>query len=80
MYQLTISARDHGYPQRTSLLSLAVHVVDVNDNAPVFERSAYMVQVDENAPIGTRVTTIRATDKDIGEILLHVEESQSQGT
>lgn len=50
------------------LSSARVHVklLDVNDNAPVFEEQQYKLNVLENAPIGTQIGEIEAKDKDYG--------------
>ena len=39
---------------------------DVNDNPPIFNQSTYTAVLVENTPAGTSVTTVRATDADIG--------------
>lgn len=40
--------------------------MDVNDNPPEFERSSYFAAVRESALIGTVVTQVKATSRDIG--------------
>ncbi|XP_051939689.1 protocadherin Fat 1a isoform X3 [Hippocampus zosterae] len=44
-----------------------VDVIDVNNNAPEFQRTSYRAGVDENAPVGTSVVTVEAVDPDRGE-------------
>jgi len=41
-------------------------VLDVNDNAPVFQRSNYAVTVPEDVAAGTEVLRVSATSADIG--------------
>uniref|UniRef100_W5KLY4 Protocadherin-16 n=1 Tax=Astyanax mexicanus TaxID=7994 RepID=W5KLY4_ASTMX len=65
-YNLTIIAEDHGTPQHSTTQVLSVQVIDVNDEAPWFEKSEYEVQVRENQPAGTTVLTVSATDRDQG--------------
>ncbi|XP_066507713.1 protocadherin-16-like [Hoplias malabaricus] len=65
-YNLTIVAEDHGMPQHSTTQVLSVQVIDVNDEAPLFEKSEYEVQVRENQPAGTSVLTVSATDQDQG--------------
>ncbi|KAF7701166.1 protocadherin-16 [Silurus meridionalis] len=65
-YNLTIVAEDHGTPQYSTTQVLSVQVIDVNDEAPWFEKSEYEVQIRENQPAGTTVLTVSATDRDQG--------------
>lgn len=50
------------------LSSARVHIklLDMNDNAPVFEESSYKFNVLENATIGIKIGDVQATDKDYG--------------
>lgn len=65
-YNLTIIATDKGSPPRTATAHLIIHVNDVNDAYPVFEKSEYSAVLSELAPIGTYVVSIEATDEDTG--------------
>lgn len=65
-YNLTIIATDKGTPPRTATANLIIHVNDVNDAYPVFEKSEYSAVLSELAPIGTYVVSIEATDEDTG--------------
>lgn len=65
-YNLTIIATDKGTPPRTATAHLIIHVNDVNDAYPVFEKSEYSAVLSELVPIGTYVVSIRATDEDTG--------------
>ncbi|XP_041983025.1 cadherin-related tumor suppressor-like [Aricia agestis] len=65
-YNLTVVATDRGVPSRTSTAFLVIHVNDVNDHEPVFEKSEYSTVLSELAPIGTYVAGITATDEDTG--------------
>ncbi|XP_038848517.1 protocadherin alpha-4-like [Salvelinus namaycush] len=64
--QLTLTAVDGGNPARSGTLEVIVHVLDNNDNAPVFTTSLYKTRMIENTPIGTTVITLNATDFDEG--------------
>ena len=66
LYNLTIVARDRGSPSLSSQASLAVEVVDVNENlyAPRFDDFAVECSVKENSPLGSLVTKLQATDAD----------------
>lgn len=65
-FNLTIMAEDHGTPQLSTSQLLSVRVIDVNDEAPVFQRAEFEAQVMENKGPGTSVLTVTATDKDQG--------------
>uniref|UniRef100_A0A3B3ZHV7 Cadherin domain-containing protein n=1 Tax=Periophthalmus magnuspinnatus TaxID=409849 RepID=A0A3B3ZHV7_9GOBI len=64
--KLVLTAMDGGKPPRTGTTNLVVNVIDVNDNAPTFEKSLYKSSVKENAPVGTVVIKLNATDPDEG--------------
>ncbi|KAF5275554.1 hypothetical protein FQR65_LT04157 [Abscondita terminalis] len=65
-YNLTVVATDKGSPPRTATAFLIIHVNDVNDHEPVFEKSEYSAILSELAPSGTYVAGITATDEDSG--------------
>lgn len=65
-YNLTVVASDKGTPPRTATAFLIIHVNDVNDHEPVFEKSEYSAILSELAPSGTYVAGITATDEDSG--------------
>ncbi|XP_055782667.1 protocadherin alpha-8-like isoform X18 [Salvelinus fontinalis] len=64
--QLTLTAIDGGNPQRSGTSQIVIHVLDINDNLPVFTSSLYKTQIPENVPIGTKLFTVNATDADEG--------------
>uniref|UniRef100_A0A8C6SXP5 Cadherin domain-containing protein n=1 Tax=Neogobius melanostomus TaxID=47308 RepID=A0A8C6SXP5_9GOBI len=64
--KLVLTALDGGKPPRTGTLSLLINIIDVNDNAPNFERSLYKTSIKENSPVGTVVIKLNATDADEG--------------
>lgn len=47
-------------------VDLTILVLDVNDNAPVFQRRDYAVTVPEDVAVGTEVLRVLATSADIG--------------
>lgn len=65
-YNLTVVAMDEGTPPRTATAYLIIHVNDVNDHEPVFEKSEYSAVLSELAPPGSYVASITATDEDTG--------------
>ena len=66
-YSFTITAYDLGSPSLNSTAQADIHVLDVNDNDPVFTLPVYSVEVFENAPSGTQIGQVIANDNDIGE-------------
>ncbi|XP_038652213.1 protocadherin-10-like isoform X3 [Scyliorhinus canicula] len=66
VHRLLLTALDGGVPERSGSVRIAIHVVDANDNAPVFERPVYTVRVAENAPRGTLLIQLNASDLDEG--------------
>ncbi|XP_028271933.1 protocadherin alpha-2-like isoform X4 [Parambassis ranga] len=63
---LILTAVDGGKPARSGSLKIVVHVMDINDNAPVFSQLLYKAQITENAPFQTSILTVSATDLDEG--------------
>ncbi|XP_062941542.1 protocadherin beta-18 [Cynocephalus volans] len=63
---LTLTALDGGSPPRSGTTLIRVVVLDINDNAPKFERPVYEVQVPENSPVDSLVIKVSATDLDAG--------------
>ncbi|NXN93916.1 PCDG2 protein, partial [Rhinopomastus cyanomelas] len=66
-YNVTVRAQDGGSPALWSSAVLALRVLDVNDNAPVFAEERYSARVSENNAAGALVLTVRATDADWGQ-------------
>ncbi|XP_036403731.1 protocadherin alpha-8-like isoform X6 [Megalops cyprinoides] len=64
--QLLLTAVDGGNPQRSGSSEIAVNVLDINDNTPVFSSSLYKTRVLENVPRGTSIISLNATDLDEG--------------
>ena len=63
-YVLTARARDGG--GQASAVRVYFNVLDVNDNAPVFNASAYSRSVSESLPPGASILTLAASDADDG--------------
>uniref|UniRef100_A0A8C8SVR7 Cadherin domain-containing protein n=1 Tax=Pelusios castaneus TaxID=367368 RepID=A0A8C8SVR7_9SAUR len=66
VHRLLLTATDGGKPELTGTVQLAITVLDVNDNAPVFNQSLYKVQLLENSPNRSLVIQLNATDSDEG--------------
>lgn len=67
MYQFTVIAMDSGTPSMSGRTIVKVTILDVNDNPPIILPRAFTVSVKEGSAIGTPLTKLNATDKDIGK-------------
>ncbi|XP_014822114.1 PREDICTED: protocadherin-15, partial [Calidris pugnax] len=65
-YELTVVATDGAVDPRHSTLTLAIKVLDIDDNSPVFTNASYSVCVPENLPPGTVFLQLEAKDVDLG--------------
>uniref|UniRef100_A0A667X1A9 Protocadherin Fat 4 n=1 Tax=Myripristis murdjan TaxID=586833 RepID=A0A667X1A9_9TELE len=65
-YLLYIKAADSGSPPLHSVGKVNITLRDINDNRPVFYPVQYFANVKENEPSGSYVTTVSATDPDLG--------------
>ncbi|TGZ62618.1 hypothetical protein CRM22_007339, partial [Opisthorchis felineus] len=66
-YTGEIVACDGGQPSpKCGVQPLFIHVTDVNDNKPVFEKHVYEVIVNETVLNGSTVLTVHASDADSG--------------
>ncbi|XP_072252447.1 protocadherin beta-16-like [Leuresthes tenuis] len=63
-YNITVTCSDEGVPSLSSSVTLTLQISDVNDNAPVFERSSYEGYIVENNTPGLSIFTVKATDAD----------------
>ncbi|XP_040831223.1 protocadherin beta-12-like isoform X2 [Ochotona curzoniae] len=64
--RLTLTALDGGAPPRSGTAAVRVMVVDINDNAPAFERPFYEVTIPEDSVLGSQVVSVSAWDSDSG--------------
>uniref|UniRef100_A0A3B4Z9N4 Cadherin domain-containing protein n=1 Tax=Seriola lalandi dorsalis TaxID=1841481 RepID=A0A3B4Z9N4_SERLL len=63
-YNITVTCSDEGVPSLSSSVTLTLQISDVNDNAPVFERSSYEAYILENNTPGLSIFTVKARDAD----------------
>ncbi len=66
LYNLTILAIDGGNPPQSSVSSILLRVIDVNDNDPRFTQSYYSDSIPEDITKGTSVLQVEAVDLDEG--------------
>uniref|UniRef100_A0A3B1JM94 Protocadherin 2 gamma 28 n=1 Tax=Astyanax mexicanus TaxID=7994 RepID=A0A3B1JM94_ASTMX len=63
-YNISVMCSDEGSPSLSSSVTLTLQISDVNDNAPVFERSSYEASISENNTPGLSIFTVKARDAD----------------
>ncbi|XP_062282138.1 protocadherin beta-16-like [Scomber scombrus] len=63
-YNITVACSDEGVLSLSSSVTLTLQISDVNDNAPVFERSSYEAYIVENNTPGLSIFTVKARDAD----------------
>ncbi|XP_073668242.1 protocadherin gamma-A11-like isoform X23 [Paramisgurnus dabryanus] len=66
-YNISVICADEGVPSLSSSITLTLQISDVNDNAPVFEKSSYEAFVQENNTPGLSIFTVRARDADFNQ-------------
>ncbi|XP_043928153.1 protocadherin-16 [Protopterus annectens] len=82
-YELRVMATDSGTPPLRAESSFVLHVMDVNDNPPMFDQQVYRQTIPEVVYPGSFVLQVTARDKDQGpngEIqysILHNSETHS---
>ena len=72
-YELMVTARDGGVPQRSSTVKVTINVINIDDNAPEFGTTSE-VKIQEGAVIGTPVVKLNATDKDGGQLTYSIKD------
>uniref|UniRef100_A0A672SCP4 Cadherin domain-containing protein n=1 Tax=Sinocyclocheilus grahami TaxID=75366 RepID=A0A672SCP4_SINGR len=65
-HNMILTAVDGGVPARSGTASIIVRVLDVNDNAPKFDKDSYTINLTENSPIGSLILKLNASDLDEG--------------
>ncbi|KAL9960883.1 hypothetical protein ACROYT_G034389 [Oculina patagonica] len=67
LFKLKIVVSDNGTPRKSSFVFMYVHIVDVNDNCPVFNSlHTKWFNISQNTHPGTFLTVVSATDQDSG--------------
>ncbi|CAM5170924.1 unnamed protein product [Natator depressus] len=64
-YNITITATDKGSPPLSTQKTILLHISDINDNAPLFEKPSYTAYVPENNPSGASIFSVKASDRDL---------------
>ncbi|XP_029918703.1 protocadherin-12 isoform X2 [Myripristis murdjan] len=82
-YNITLLAQDYGDPPLSCVRHLTVHVLDENDNAPVFSKPHYKASFDENNVAGYQALKVEAHDIDLelsGRVSYTIQESNDLET
>ncbi|XP_045080327.1 protocadherin gamma-C5-like isoform X24 [Coregonus clupeaformis] len=66
VFHLLLTTVDGRQPPKSGTTSVVIDILDVNDNAPVFDQPIKTVSLLENSPQGTLVTKLNASDADYG--------------
>uniref|UniRef100_A0A8C2DKV0 Cadherin EGF LAG seven-pass G-type receptor 1 n=1 Tax=Cyprinus carpio TaxID=7962 RepID=A0A8C2DKV0_CYPCA len=66
VYNLKAYAVDRGVPPLKAAVEIQISVLDINDNAPVFEKDELFIYIKENSPVDSVVARINAMDPDEG--------------
>lgn len=63
-YILNITVFDLGMPQTSAWKFVAVNILDVNDNPPVFDQPRYVRRIPENTEVDASIFQVQALDLD----------------
>lgn len=66
-YVLEAHVQDKGRSEWECTSTVEVLLSDVNDNAPEFAQELYNINIPEDAEVGTLITKVHASDRDIGK-------------
>nr|XP_018668990.1 protocadherin beta-16-like isoform X2 [Ciona intestinalis] len=66
VHRMVLTAHDSGALSRSSDVEVKIHVMDENDNYPIFEQKSYDANLRENDPPGHVIVQVQATDNDSG--------------
>ncbi|XP_065345647.1 fat-like cadherin-related tumor suppressor homolog isoform X4 [Cloeon dipterum] len=65
-YNLEAHVQEQDKPGFECSSLIEIYVSDLNDNPPIFSTKVYSVNLPEDTEVGTLVTKVHATDRDIG--------------
>ena len=65
MYTVVVAASNPGSNQ-TDSVTVQIEVLNLNDNTPQFSQASYTASVVEHSSMGILITTVQATDNDLG--------------
>lgn len=77
-FHLTVKATDQGFPQRSDLCSVHVHVRISDQTPPAFPSDEYLTEISELSALGTPVVTISASSP--AAVYYGIESGNPNGT
>ncbi|XP_074505101.1 protocadherin Fat 2 [Sebastes fasciatus] len=77
-FHLTVKATDQGFPQRSDLCSVHVHIRISDQTPPAFPSDEYLTEISELSTLGAPVVTISASSPDA--VHYGIESGNSNGT
>ncbi|XP_055959036.1 protein dachsous isoform X2 [Patella vulgata] len=66
LYIMTAVVTDVGQVRHSASATVRIHILDFNDNRPIFTQSEYHFSIEENQRLGSTVGNIVAQDSDTG--------------
>ena len=75
-YSLVVVARDSGDPPLSASADVTVHVVNENDESPVFTQDLYISSVVEDVALGSAILSVLATDGDSDSVQYSIEDNE----
>eukprot|EP00117_Sycon_ciliatum_P033550 scpid247/ scgid25797/ Protocadherin Fat 4; Cadherin family member 14; FAT tumor suppressor homolog 4; Fat-like cadherin protein FAT-J len=66
VFLLLVQAQDAGIPARSSVKEVIITIMDMNDNAPIFEDDHYVFNISEGSSSQSVVGAVLANDADAG--------------
>lgn len=81
-FELRALASDQGSPRLSSVCQVAISVLDINDNPPVFEHREYTATAAEDVTPGTQLLRVQAASRDAeanGEITYSIISGNEHG-
>jgi hypothetical protein len=67
-YGVIVKAYQENNPLKSALVMVNIEILNVNEYAPVFEKSSYEIKLKENTKLGTLIGRIQAEDRDKNRI------------
>ncbi|CAN9515218.1 unnamed protein product [Ophioblennius macclurei] len=76
-FHLTVKATDQGFPQRSDLCSVHVHILTSDLTPPSFPPDEYLTEISESSPPGSPVLTVAASSPAV--LHYEIEKGNSDG-
>ena len=77
-YNIIVGVNDNGEPKLSTSATIKLDISDINEFDPVFDETAYDVHVVENTISNIPIGQVRATDKDVNNIVQYSIQSNNE--